>query len=783
MTFLSTGFLLAGLAVAVPIIIHLIHRQRYPDRAFTTLRFFDKTVKHNVLQKRLIDRLLLALRILAILAIAIGLARPFWNLHIGEQRRSVVIVLDNSPSMSRVRDGQTLFDRARKAAHQILDTLGPTDQAALLLTSGDPAPRFTRDRLQLRQQLSRLHGQPAALLFDGASKSSPAQLQFSTDHQKLASQIDQLPADTSAALVGMTPAQSVRFDLSATGLVDALDHAKPSEQPGNVPGTLRKASDLLHDSRDHDQRVFLLTDLQESEWKNTKVDGLDHLPLTIGAIAPPGDEDSNLSIESIDVPREVTLGSTAIGTATICNTGTRGSSPASLQIMTGTIGRVSKVPLPAVAAGARVRLSFPINVMTRDRHLLCTATLVSATESYAYDNAWHFQLGVRPPVAVLVVNGVPASNGPDKESFFLTNALAPRLGNAQALADLRECDIADLKDQQLFQYAVVVLAGVPTLDAPAREAVRRFVNDGGGLMVFPGGKSVIDDYNAWGFLPARLQERKTADLCYVKSVVTDSQAVADAGQRIGTGISGLSASQWMRLDPESDARVLARLSNDAPALVEGAVGRGKVILSAAGCHAGESDWPLRPAFVILTRGLISYLGAPLPEVSIAPLRSIGQSAASVIPTELSAGAGSLFRLAISETQSTYLPQPWWRTSDRLAVTHATEPGQYVLSIQPGGGDASITEPGIGAITTPISVNHADSESGLAPLSTSQVTALLPGADVSVKQAQDDAGVLLADLNDGREPWRILLAMALLFLLIEGLLAWRARSETGASAAV
>ena len=46
----------------MPVILHLIHRQRYPDRVFTTLRFFDATIKHNVIQKRLIDKLLLLLR-------------------------------------------------------------------------------------------------------------------------------------------------------------------------------------------------------------------------------------------------------------------------------------------------------------------------------------------------------------------------------------------------------------------------------------------------------------------------------------------------------------------------------------------------------------------------------------------------------------------------------------------------------------------------------------------------------------------------------------------------
>ena len=68
MNFLSGAFLLGLVAVAAPVVIHLIHRQRYPERRFTTLRFFNRTIKHNVLQNRLIDRLLLALRVCVCIA-------------------------------------------------------------------------------------------------------------------------------------------------------------------------------------------------------------------------------------------------------------------------------------------------------------------------------------------------------------------------------------------------------------------------------------------------------------------------------------------------------------------------------------------------------------------------------------------------------------------------------------------------------------------------------------------------------------------------------------------
>ena len=87
MNFLAAPFLLGLVVLAVPLVIHLIHRQRYPERRFTTLRFFVRTVKNNSVQRRLIDRLLLALRMLALAALIVALAQPSWNVAFGEQRQ------------------------------------------------------------------------------------------------------------------------------------------------------------------------------------------------------------------------------------------------------------------------------------------------------------------------------------------------------------------------------------------------------------------------------------------------------------------------------------------------------------------------------------------------------------------------------------------------------------------------------------------------------------------------------------------------------------------------
>src|SRR5690606_6114886 len=99
------------------------------------------------------------------------------------------------------------------------------------------------------------------------------------------------------------------------------------------------------------------------------------------------------------------------------------------------------------------------------------------------------------------------------------NALAPRGGTLMdASVDPRECDVADLKNQQLFQYGVVILCGVEQLDAEARQKLKEFVADGGGLLVFPSAETSPDEYNGWNFLPAKLLEAKSAEFVYVKNL-------------------------------------------------------------------------------------------------------------------------------------------------------------------------------------------------------------------------------------------------------------------------
>ena len=110
-----------------------------------------------------------------------------------------------------------------------------------------------------------------------------------------------------------------------------------------------------------------------------------------------------------------------------------------------------------------------------------------------------------------------------------------------------------------------------------------------------------------------------------------------------------------------------------PALVEGRLVKGRVVLAAAGVHTSSSDWPLAPAFVLLVRELAWYLSDSSPQAIAASGRTSAEGLAAQIPPEMAAGACGAFRMKISGTALDYQPVPFLRPRQRMARDSSIRP--------------------------------------------------------------------------------------------------------------
>jgi hypothetical protein len=132
MSFLAPLYLLGGLAISLPLLLHLIRRTPRGQQTFSSLMFLSPSPPRITRRSRIEHWLLLALRALAIGLLALAFSRPFLRASASLLMdrgvgRQVAILIDTSASMRR----GNVWSQAVARAEKVLAALGPNDTAAL----------------------------------------------------------------------------------------------------------------------------------------------------------------------------------------------------------------------------------------------------------------------------------------------------------------------------------------------------------------------------------------------------------------------------------------------------------------------------------------------------------------------------------------------------------------------------------------------------------------------------------------------------------------------------
>lgn len=172
MTMLAPLFLLGLAALAVPVLVHLIQRERKTPIEFPSLMFVRRIPYQSVQRRRIQNWPLFLLRCLAVILIVLAFSRPFFPQTAVQAAvatagaRDMVILLDRSASMGY---GDT-WQRAKDEAKRAIDSLGAGDQATLVLfdRNAEENVRATGDRVRLSAAVD------AAELSSGSTRYAPA---------------------------------------------------------------------------------------------------------------------------------------------------------------------------------------------------------------------------------------------------------------------------------------------------------------------------------------------------------------------------------------------------------------------------------------------------------------------------------------------------------------------------------------------------------------------------------------------------------------------------------
>ncbi len=135
MSFLYPLFFSAAFLIAIPIIIHLFNFRKYKKIFFSDIRFLKELKEQTTKSSKLKNLLILASRIMGLLALIFAFAQPYFsknNQEIAKGPKAISIYIDNSFSMSVQENGISQLDIAKSKAKNIIENFGEADKFHLL---------------------------------------------------------------------------------------------------------------------------------------------------------------------------------------------------------------------------------------------------------------------------------------------------------------------------------------------------------------------------------------------------------------------------------------------------------------------------------------------------------------------------------------------------------------------------------------------------------------------------------------------------------------------------
>jgi hypothetical protein len=367
--------------------------------------------------------------------------------------------------------------------------------------------------------------------------------------------------------------------------------------------------------------VYLFSDFQRVERRGDPFDGF-----------PPG---ASLQLVEIGRPPIRNLAVAGVGAA---HTLLRGKEPIVIRAQIRNVG-----PFPANNVSVRLTLEGPAPVRQQVRTVSVPAgayqeatfdvaidtpgiytgrvELTGNDEFPADDQHW-LALDARPPDRLLLLDGQPGISVYSNETYYLTMALRLRLTDQDVpLTPYEPVRLAwggGITLPDLSPFRVVAPCNVARAGEGDLAALRAFVSGGGGLLVFTGDRVESEDYAAWervGLLPAAVEGAAAPELYRFATWDHDHPIFRPLSDPQQGDLRRVAFHQITRLRLLPAGRVLASAQTGDPLVVEGRLGKGKILLVASAADRDWGDWPQSRLYVPLVHQLVGYLTDRLPETA------------------------------------------------------------------------------------------------------------------------------------------------------------------------
>lgn len=549
MQFLNPALLFGLLAAGIPILLHFLSRRQVVEVPFAPLRFLQPTQEKQMRRMNLKRLLLLLLRVLIIVCVVLAAARPtltgaLAGLAGPGEGTSVVILLDDSASMSAEVSEGTMFDRARDEVRRIARAMDRGDEIAVLRFSDVTQPLFA---------------------------------EFVRD-----------PGLVAAELASVEPgARHTDYVAALEGAVEWLDRAERPRREIYVVGDFQSAP---------------IDSIARSRWLSAAAT-IEDAAVFLRPVTP----EPFVNREVAPVPRPTALlraGDTVEIRARVTQDGTDAlDAPIFLEVDGTVVGETSLALAPRAAARHR----FPLTVqepgdvggsvrLRPDRYALDDESFFVLTVNDQVPvlvlRGVTGEEGARDPLLFLLTALDPERDG--------SGRFAPRVELASRF-DVEElpgapvvlaADPRDLGAARLDALNEYLRGGGTVLLFVGDPRVRNYVND----RLLPGWTTL----RLGGF---RGQEDVFERL---EIVAADHPVFADLDEEARATLEEVRLRNFFRMD-ETIGRPLVTFAGGGAAVTEIEVGEGRVIIGSFEASASAGDLPFSPMFLPLVQRLTGYL--------------------------------------------------------------------------------------------------------------------------------------------------------------------------------
>ena len=550
---------------------------------------------------------------------------------------------------------------------------------------------------------------------------------------------------------------------------EAVQDLSISSHPGSITDAWAKSAQLLQNASNLNKEIYVISDFQQSALVDSVFEANSEAYRTY--LLPVGTRShANVAVTQVDIlSRIIEIGQPIRMEATLVNYGEDviNEYVASVFLEGERVAQATVELEPGVPAKAT------FTVTPQQRGWLSGIVQIEE-DAFTSDNIRHFTLNVPEQRRLLLVRGE------GQESGFVELALSTSLTRGRVGFELEAIDERDLPVKLLGTYNTVILVGPRNLSSGEIASLSEYVGDGGGVLFFPGEAGSAEDYNALfaelgageftGFSGTWLEQQSIASFGRIELEHSLFEGVFEQQSVFREQITVENPSLYyvMNYVPGSgNEQTLIQLSTRFPFLQEIRHGQGSAFLLAVAPDTRWSDLPQRGLFIPLLYRCMYYLS----------------STEAIAGEQLILGLPADLRISgIAETDRLQLVAP---DGEEIVPEQRSLFGASLIEL-----DTGFELPGVYNVQSGetllrrVAMNLDTRESDLSTYEPEEAREFVEKYSTGPVRTLDlaasgGAGRMLEELQQektGIELWNVFLLMALIFLVIEMLVARQWRPE-------